>query len=341
MTRTCFVHIGMHKSGSTAIQTAFDGYDDGKTKMLQVGHPNHSLFLLTLFSTTAMREEAGRQIGVQVESLDTYARSLRDAIIAQFQDGKANFVISGEELSARLTGQEVANVKTFLSAWFDDIRIIVYLRDPVSYMRSAFQQVARGSAIAFDFELVQPNYRKRIADWIEVFGRDKVCAVPYDRKAFVEGSIIHDFAHRIGADVSRVGPQIGNESMRAEGFALAYAIRNTLGFGKPSWMRRIRLRADLYMIVPEYGQFDFDFSDNLFEAALEKQKDQIAWAEDLMKRPFPVPKRAVDAIIFGSHDDIMQYANQCRAGFDHWKRRNFTLVRRLRYLVRVLRRGIV
>jgi hypothetical protein len=340
MKRTCFVHIGMHKSGSTAIQTAFDGYDDGKTKMLRLPQPNHSSYMLMLFSCLEMQEWSARQLKIPKEKLKEHIRSNFDSIIAQFQSDKANYVISGEGLSIGLRAAEIVNLKAFLLAWFDDIQIIIYLRDPASYMRSAFQETAKMEAVNFDFDNARPHYRLRTFDWIEVFGRENVSVVLYDRKAFVQGSVVHDFAHRIGADVSRVVRQTGNESLRAEGFALTYAIRNMLAVGKLPRMRQAQMRADLYM-APKYGRRDFDFSDELFTAELEKQKDDIAWAEGLMQRPFPVQERSANAVVFGSHEDIMRYADQCRAGFDRWKRTNFSLIRRLRYLVRVLRRGIL
>ena len=332
--RTCFIHIGMHKTGSTAIQSAFHGYDDGKTVVLRLGKPNHTWPLLMIFS--ARRDWAAKKSGARISNLDDHIRDLRERIVSQFQANQSNFVITGEGLSANLTVTEIAEFKAFLSAWFDEIKIIIYFRDPISYMRSMFQETSKKSAIAFDLDLVQPSYRKRTVSWIEVFGRTKVDVVLYDRKAFTEGSVIHDFASRIDADILCLGPQTGNATLKAEGFALTYAIRDKLAFGKPSGVQRVRLLADLNL-TPRYGKLNFDFSDAIFLNALAKQKDDIAWAEDLLQQPFPSSKPAVDAIIFGSHNDVLRYAQESRSGFDRWKRESFSLGRRLRYLVRALR----
>jgi len=38
-----FLHIGMHETGSTAIQFAFNGYDDGRVLSAPLGSENHSI----------------------------------------------------------------------------------------------------------------------------------------------------------------------------------------------------------------------------------------------------------------------------------------------------------
>jgi hypothetical protein len=335
--RTCFVHIGMHKAGSTAIQTAFAGYDDGKTAVLRIGKPNHTWPILMMFSSQP--DYAARRSGQRINNLQSHVQGLRKTIIAQFKARQSNYVISGEGLSMGLAFDEISNLKSFLAEWFDDIRVIVYIRDPSSYMRSAFQQSAKSSAVAFSLDRFKPRYRERIADWITVFGRNNVDAVLFDRRGFDQGSVLHDFAHRIGADVARIGRPSGNESLKAEGFALTYAARGSLASGQLGSMQWVKLRADLYM-SREYGKLEFDFSDDAYENALETQKDDIAWAEQLLQREFPPRARPVGAIVLGSDDDILRYAHDCRPAFDVWKRTHFGAVRRLSYLARALRHRV-
>ncbi len=335
--RTCFVHIGMHKTGSTAIQTAFAGYDDGKTAVLGLGKPNHTWPLLMMFSSQS--DFAARRSGQRIKNLESHVQGLRKTIIAQFGANQSNYVISGEGLSMGLSFEEITTLKSFLAEWFDDIRVIVYIRDPSSYMRSAFQQTAKSAAVAFSFERFKPRYRERITNWIAVFGRNNVDAVLFDRKRFDQGSVLHDFARRIGADVARIGRPSGNESLNAEGFALTYALRRSLASGRLGWMQWVWLRADLYM-SREYGKHEFDFSDDAYENALSTQKDDIAWAEQLLQQDFPPRKRPAGAIVFGSDDDILRYAQDCRPAFDVWKRTHFGAVRRLSCLARALRHRV-
>ena len=305
--------------------------------MLALGKPNQSLQMMMLFSSNPGL--AARRYGMPTKRLDDFTRALRATMIAQFQANQSNFVISGEKLSSTLVADEIETLKTFLSAWFEDIRIIVYIRDPRSYMSSAFQQSAKTTAVLFGLEPFVPEYHRRIGDWIKVFGREKIDAVLYDRKTFDQGSIIHDFARRIGADVARVSSMQRNESLRAEGLALTYAIRNTIASRKLPLLQWVRLRADLYL-TPRFGQRQFDFDDHIYERALADQNDDIAWAEQLLRQEFLVPKRAANTVIFGSHDDILQYATKCRPEFAAWKRTHFGTVRRLAYLARALRRRL-
>jgi hypothetical protein len=335
--RTCFVHIGMLKTGSTAIQTAFYGYNDGKTAMLRLDKPNHTFPILMIFS--AKRDWAAKRSGAKFTNLGDHIRTLQDSISGQFQANKSNFIISGEGISSHLTVAEIATLKAFLSKWFDDIRIIIYIRDPGSYLRSMFQQTAKTTAIALDLGQFKPRYHDRLIGWLQVFDRDKVDAVLFDRHEFEGGNILCDFAQRVGMDVTRARKPAENRSLRAEGFALTYVARGAIASGKLSWMQWVRQRADLYM-TREYGQQDFDFSNALYEIALANQTADIAWAEQFLQRPFPARRRADNAIVFGSNEDILQYATECRAGFETWKRRTFGWHLRLSYLARSLRHRV-
>ena len=336
MMRTCFVHIGMHKTGSTAIQAAFHGYNDGKIAMLDLGRPNHSWPMQAVFSSGVSRAREGLRNGVKADDIDATAASLRNSIITQFQASTCDFIITGEGLSTRLSAADIADLKVFLANWFQKVQVIIYFRDPASFMRSAFQQLVKGSELAFDLDLVRPNYRKRTRGWMTQFGKENVTVVLYDRKAFAKGSVVHDFAQRIGVEVSHVSHVSKNESLHAEGLAICYAIRNELAEGNLSLLRWAGLRADL-LLAPNFGTRKFDFSETLIAEALDKQKEDIAWAEEMMKQPFPVRKRTTDAVEFGSHEDLLQYGRNQMPHFDIWKRKNFSPLRRLRYLVRGVR----
>ncbi|MEM0978577.1 MAG: hypothetical protein AAGJ34_13665 [Pseudomonadota bacterium] len=45
--KSVILHIGLHKTGTTAIQHAFSGYDDGTTVYGRFGDPNHGSAIIT------------------------------------------------------------------------------------------------------------------------------------------------------------------------------------------------------------------------------------------------------------------------------------------------------
>jgi len=50
--KSAVVHGGLHKTGTTSIQSSLDHYNDGNAAYANLGHSNHSLFLKTLFHPT-------------------------------------------------------------------------------------------------------------------------------------------------------------------------------------------------------------------------------------------------------------------------------------------------
>ena len=50
------LHISMHKTGSTAIQTALARYNKDGVRYAKLGRPNHSVSLMLAFDPEASRE---------------------------------------------------------------------------------------------------------------------------------------------------------------------------------------------------------------------------------------------------------------------------------------------
>jgi hypothetical protein len=108
-------------------------------------------------------------------------------------------VISGEGLS-RLYDNEIEDLKAKLAPHAASFRIVAYVREPYSYINSAFQQKMRvGRTIE---EIVAdpplPQYR-RIDSFFRVFGREHVDVRIFDPDRFVDGDLIADFLAATGA----------------------------------------------------------------------------------------------------------------------------------------------
>ena len=57
-------------------------------------------------------------------------------------------IISSEHLSSRLLDEEdISSLYEFCNSLFDTIKIIIYIREPLSYAISLFSQVLKGGAI--------------------------------------------------------------------------------------------------------------------------------------------------------------------------------------------------
>jgi len=141
----------------------------------------------------------------------------------------SRFITSGEDLLA-LKPDAIAQLKQKLAPFAGDFRVIVYVREPYSYINSTFQQRSRAGATWQQIiaEPPLPRYR-RIQKFIDVFGRDHVDIRVFERGRFVNGDLIADFLSAIGAEpelARALGPVAANQSLSHEAALILDAVNN-------------------------------------------------------------------------------------------------------------------
>jgi hypothetical protein len=216
---TLYLHIGMPKAGSTSIQTAFA---DGQEHL--AGHgvgyfdlgKNHSSLLIALFRGEKpkkvpkffrkMLDRKSRRTGLDKAAL---VRAFDNALSANCMP---KLVMSAEMLFL-FKRKHVGAMKEHLSRFFDEIRILAYVRDPISWASSRAQQeilrtknhrrktldeICALEAIAAGESPIVPHYRAGLEPYIEAFGRGAVDIRLFDRNHFMNGDLIADFCVAIG-----------------------------------------------------------------------------------------------------------------------------------------------
>ena len=120
-------------------------------------------------------------------------------------------ILSDEALGADDKGNPVCDKNTLLrfksrlSQLFDDFEIVVYLRKQADYATSlVLQRIKNGHQGIADMLLERArnpeaddpmlNYQVLLTMWAEVFGRDKMKVRLFDRKHFIDGDLVVDFA---------------------------------------------------------------------------------------------------------------------------------------------------
>lgn len=63
-----WLHIGPHKTGSSAIQKALQDYDDGTTRVARLGRPNHSIALTAAFKIDLTQSLIFTRMGIDAEA---------------------------------------------------------------------------------------------------------------------------------------------------------------------------------------------------------------------------------------------------------------------------------
>ena len=145
-------------------------------------------------------------------------------------------VISSEHFHSRLhTEEEMDNVHRLLSAYFDSIKIVCYIREQGTNCTSSYTTYLRaGGAKTFSefFRLCTHrnkyyNYYAMLLEWEKRFGFESIDLSIFDQKNFLNSDLLDDFTSKI--DPELVGAldkkiKIENESLRPSGQAMARAI---------------------------------------------------------------------------------------------------------------------
>lgn len=218
-----YIHIGMPKAGSTSIQNTLFLNREQLAKH-GVGYlnlaKNHSRILYTLFGSERDKKREKRKrkgfhpvtkrvLGLKQDAIETDAATLAHLFDRELASNTMpKFVLSGEGLYG--FGRERAErLREHLSDHFDNIRIIVYIRDPLSWASSLAQNAIKNGhttlATIYNSETAGKGissflveYRRNIEPYIDVFGRDFVDMRVFDRTRFADGDLLADFCSAIG-----------------------------------------------------------------------------------------------------------------------------------------------
>jgi hypothetical protein len=207
---TLFVHIGTHKTGSTAIQKAL------KDSAKRLARENIVWIPFLPFPDNVK----------YISDFDDAAvRSCREFLLREVEqsgaDQNARLVMSDEDFSGNpLTGYLNSSVTARMLRSITegiDTRIIVYVRRQDSFLESLYtQRMYRGEDGSFSefmtrIEGASYDWYRLVDQFAQQFGRDHTIVRPYDRKALPESnSLVHAFADLIGsASLKEAGPQFG------------------------------------------------------------------------------------------------------------------------------------
>lgn len=212
-----YFHIGLNKTGSSAIQDFFYSNREGIAER-GVLYPEVGLAPAAHHGLAAYLDS-----NVGDPSVDeAYATAMSQA---------DDVLFSSEAL------QEVRNL-TRLQALVGDrpVRVIVYLRDPVTYLRSWWQQDVKASGLVCGFETYARHYWKSYSNvlrrWSRAFGQQAMIIRPYDRSRFPKGDILSDFLALVGSEaLIDLFPQKDYDLNPSIGGNLLYAklLYNSLG----------------------------------------------------------------------------------------------------------------
>lgn len=285
-TRTCIIHIGMNKTASTSLQRSLSLLKSDTflyTKFKK--HPaNQSIPLRTIWEFDGVEVPGyhaafGRGLSDVKELHDTWTKTLEDSL----NDPKGrNLILSAEALSGKhVNAAYVERIAQQLRPHFDIIKVIGYVRPPVSYMQSLFQQLVKSGKAELKPMRLYPQYRRRLEPWIEVFGKNSVALAKFDRSDLKGGDIVTDFSARIGIDSRDIASSRTNESYPAEAICVLYAYHR---FGGHLYRGEDAPRVNdaLLSELSRLGASKIVFAEGLIRPVLKRHAEDIKGISDLL-----------------------------------------------------------
>ena len=199
-----YLHIGLHKTGTTSIQQTM--YESRET-LLAHGinylaiDANHGPIIISMLSDAPDKDPRNirRFIDTPAKArvYNTWNRRRLKRELRRNRSPK--FLISGEGLSG-LKHEKILALKKLLDPYASGYRIIVYARDPYGFANSASLQRLKSGAVLgrWDRKMPLPNHKRKLEKYIRVFGRENVDIRLFDPGRWVNNDLVSDFLVAIG-----------------------------------------------------------------------------------------------------------------------------------------------
>lgn len=207
------LHIGCEKTGSTSLQNYFAAnrdafFDCGVCYPHSLGATNHVKLAVAAIShdnwAMYIRHICGVSSSSELETFrESLSRELKDEI-----SGFNKVIISSEHLAAAVLSKgDLRWLQEFLSAMFDSIRVIVYLRRQDQFHTSLYStQVRLGARHKLSYprdELIETkyNYKGLLERWASIFPGIEVRR--YGAEWLLGGNVVDDFLDLAGLERPR------------------------------------------------------------------------------------------------------------------------------------------
>ena len=206
-------HIGTPKTASTLIQNSLDANPDwlrrhrlayGKVLAPDANH------ITLMFACANEIHDFARDYGINGnDEMEVFREQLRARIAQHIDEVKGHadtMIMSSENLTGNMGHpDEIARLQEFLSPFFDEIEIVIYVRRQDDAILSMYGEFMRRGFCADTFaEFVEfclgedtPTpylyYRRELTKWARVWGRENLHVRRFTPGAFVGGDILSDF----------------------------------------------------------------------------------------------------------------------------------------------------
>ena len=226
MVSEVILHIGMHKTGSTSIQAALAGYDDGRAFYARFPESNHSSAIRGTFSTRPETYHQWQKLGLDSEEIQRRCKQYREQLAAELSRADRHMLIISGEGIGLLDDAGKQELLEFIGQYVSRVRVVCYLRAPLGFAASYLQQNIKVGRRTLP-NIVPTEYKKRLGIFAQELPDDDLAVRAYDRASFPDGSVVADFCQVCGLESGRVAGTSVNERLSAPALKLLYAFNRS------------------------------------------------------------------------------------------------------------------
>lgn len=310
MARCCYLHVGMHKTGSSSIQEALQGYDDGKIQYLKLRRSNHSLVLVSAIMPDLENYAQIKKRKLSSQQVHEYKKGSERELFDALSNAEGKDVIISSEYFSQPGEQARKNLrrlKDLLSKYFDKIFVIAYVRSPKSFMESALQERVKGGDTKITMRSLYPFYRGRFKKFYEIFGSDNVTLIDYDPRSFPDGSVVADISRRLGLDLEIKRSVRANEKIGFEALSFLYSYNVFRGLANPK-CRFVNYSAEFIKKLRSISDASFSISPELVEKVIEENSEDVKWVEEATAQSYFISGSS--GFLIENLSDLINYAKQ-------------------------------
>ena len=270
------LHVGLHKTATSTLQYHLSMlskllYDVGICFPAELGE-NHSVPLCVLADYKS--DAYARKF--EIRNIDSYNENTRFLLAESVDDNVKTLILSGESLSL-LDASALERLKLILLEIFPSrfliFKIMVYVREPLSFLVSLAQQHIKSSG-----ELALPNdlhnlFSNRIQKFIDVFGSDSVCVYKFEEAVKQEGNILEHFLTYVGAEGIHTAVRMNSRNVSLSQLAADLFLELKKVKGK-------EFNRNRYKCLLEVKGERFDLDVSVKQRYIESFEQEVAWLKE-------------------------------------------------------------
>jgi hypothetical protein len=282
--REVIIHIGLHKTGSTAIQYALDGYRDDSIKYSRLTRQNHSNAIQSIFSKDAHSIRFYKNYGITKKEVGKEKIFFKAQLENELNDPFIQkLIISGENISNLKTDEKKEMLNFFkLHNW--NCKILCFVRDPNEWIGSYANTKIK---LGINPKNISFNLKEKLQPFVDNLELKNVNV--FDYSYLVKNNInIVDFVAKFLNIKLKKQTKFVNKSMSLEATAVAFKLNSIpitlLGYPNRILVRQMIIRELILFFSLEKG---FKKPNTLFFKGLA-QKESVEENCTYLKNTFGI-----------------------------------------------------